>query len=184
MPGHAHDTFQVVRPGYRGLGDQESQVRAGDGSDDGAADARRAVYQQVVGVLLHSGQARPALDQRHQLARVLSSGEEMSVEERPVAGLRAKPSPIHPLLHLDGLHRALIEAGGAALAAYLIHGVCLIASDDGLKAADLSADIAGGAQLRINNRYPAACELTLLLDLRRQHQLQVGSIHIGVGQDD
>ena len=54
--------------------------------------------------------------------------------------------------------------------------------EDGIEPADIVAGSAALAHLRVNHGDRAADEFVRLQRLRGQHQLQVGRVHVGIGQ--
>ena len=108
----------------------------------------------------------------------------MGVEQGAKARVGAEPKPGLLLLAVDGALRTLIHARGAALAGQWVDAVRVVTGNDGFEATYLVAAVAELAEVRVDNRHLAAHENVLFQFGRLEDQLQVGGVHVGVGQDD
>ena len=181
MIGRRHGPLQIVHARDGRFDDLQGQVCPRTGRDHRAADARRPVDHQQVCRVVQRRQAGLLPDLVHQLARVFAPGKQVGVEQGAIARVRAEPPSGLLLLHADGLCRALVKAGSTPLAGDIVHLVDL-SWRDGFKATDLGAATACRALLWVDGCHlPAPKVVRLALD-RIEHQLQVGCVHIGVGQ--
>jgi hypothetical protein len=81
------------------------------------------------------------------------------------------------------LFGALIHTGGAAIAGYEINVVLTILNLNGIKAADLSAETAALALVRVYHGLCAADKFVLFEQARMQYQFEIGGVDIGIGQN-
>ncbi len=102
----------------------------------------------------------------------MHQGTIRGVGDEPVAGYR--------FLQAYGLGRALIVADGTPLAGQGVYQVPIIPLLYRLEATNLGAPPIGGAESGLYDGQFSSSELTLLPHLGREHQFQVGRIHIGI----
>jgi len=188
MPRQCEDPFEVVFPGYRGLGDHEHLCSTAQRRDDRAADARGAVHDDQGMPLLLGDATGLAAHHGDELARVLGRDAQPGVDHGPAPGLRDHPVPAGTVGKIDGLLRTEVRAHPAALAGYGVNteGVparsCLV-PHDGIVPAQVLAGAAPGAVLLPDHGLAAADELVLRHDLRLQEQVHVRRVHVAVRYD-
>ena len=92
--------------------------------------------------------------------------------------MRNEPVTGEALLHGDGLSRTYLVAEGAAFAGNRVNFEIF----DGVETAHLFAEATLGALLLVDHRNLPAPELVFIFDRWVQQQVEVGSVHIAVGQ--
>jgi hypothetical protein len=102
----------------------------------------------------------------------MHQGAVRGVGDEPVAGLG--------FLQAYGLGRAFVVADSAPLAGQRIYQVFIICLPHRLEATNLGAPPTGGAESGLYDGYLASSKLVFLLHLGRNHQFQVGRVHIGI----
>ena len=131
-----------------------------------------------------------ATDLRDQFARVLCRDAEFRVDHRPAAGFGDEPLAAYGGSEFDRVFGTVIDANAASFARRRFHAerprhptVAGTVEPDGIEAAEFLALPAGGAVAGLDPRLAAAREILAADHLGLEDQVQVGGIHVAVGQD-
>jgi hypothetical protein len=104
--------------------------------------------------------------------------------ERSLAGVGVRVFAGGLLSHGDALGGALMDAGSTAVASDGVDNPTRIGLDDGVEAADRLDVAALHASVIVDDRHRPDAKRLGVQPLGAQHQLQVGRVDIGIGQDD
>ena len=178
--GHAGE---VVAAGGGGFHHAHGKGRAGKRGDDGASHAGRAVAEYGFQLLLTGALAGFGLEQAHQLAGILLSGEELGMHHLAEAGVAHVPVAAMAFGEVDGLRGAELHADAASLTAQGIDLVYGAVEGDGLEGAELPALAAVHAVGLAYLGFVAGDEGLGLLHVRVEQDVQVGRVHVKVADD-
>jgi hypothetical protein len=185
----AGQPLQIVLPRQGRLRHAEDQIRPGDRGDDRAPDAGRAVHHQQIQISLLRDRARVLPDQRHQLPGVFPAGVQARVDHRTVARLGDIPLPAAPQDELHRLGWAHVPTHATPFAGEGHHSIRLRNSPvagtvkrDGTEPTMFGACAAARAPIRDDAGPSPSLELFDPQGFRREDQVQIGGVHIAIGQ--
>lgn len=122
MLGGLENAVHVVNARGRGLYNDEGERGAGDGGDDGATDAGRAIDEDEIVVGLFGVFFGLGFDFGNELAGIFLPGNEIGMEKGAIVALRMIPMPGEVVLHGDGIGGAVMGANLATFTSERIDG--------------------------------------------------------------
>jgi len=188
MAGQFQHAGQIVRARDGGFRHDQDAGGAGERGDDGATGAGRAIHDHEIAVFPLGKLARLFAHEADQLAGVFRAGREAGVDQRAETGGGNEPLPADLFGKIDGADGAVPDADAAAFAGTGIHRENARAvagpgcGGDGVVAAQGGAAAAADAVLGAHDGGVAAAEFRAAPDVGGEKQMQVGGIHVAVGE--